>query len=258
MLQPLRLFYARVKWFIRNYNSIRYDSTVFNSEHGSLKYNYDGLATSSSAEFMKTERFQKAYELAKKTDPWPNFTLMWRIHVACWAGENAKYLEGDYVECGVNTGAYARAIIDFTGFEKTGKTFFLMDTFSGLDEKYITEEEKKLGIDKYRYRDTYSEVLKTFGPFKTKIIKGSIPDTLPECDVQKICYLSIDMNNYIPEIAALEYFWPKVVKNGYVLLDDYGFEKHHYQKLAFDAFAEKHGHQILSLPTGQGLIIKHD
>lgn len=257
MLQPLRLLNARSKWFLRNYGKIRYDSQLFQSEHGSMKYNFDGLATSCNADFIQEPRFSHAYELAKQTNPWPNFTLMWRIHIACWVGETASHLEGDFVECGVNTGAYARAIIDFVDFNKTGKTFYLMDTFSGLDERYITDDERKLGIDNYKYRDTYEEVKKTFSPFKTKIIKGSIPDTLSQCDVDKICYLSIDMNNYIPEIAALEYFWPKVVGNGLVLLDDYGFEKHYHQKLAFDAFAEKVGHSILSLPTGQALIIKH-
>ncbi len=256
MLLALRLLFARTKWFLNNYSKIRYDSIVFISEHGKLKYNADGLATSSNADFINEPKFAKAYALAKATNPWPNFTLMWRIHIVCWAAEVARNYEGDFVECGVNTGAYARAIVDYIDFNKTGKTFFLMDTFTGLDLKYVTEEEKKLGVSNYKYRNTYEDVQNTFRPFKTKIIKGSIPDTLTECNVENICYLSIDMNNYIPEIAALEYFWPKVVKNGIVLLDDYGFENHFIQKLAFDRFAEKVNHQILSLPTGQGLIIK--
>ena len=41
-----------------------------------------------------------------------------------------------------------------------------------------------------------------------------------------------------------------------VVLDDYGWEKHIVQKHAFDDFAGRMGVPILSLPTGQGLIIK--
>jgi hypothetical protein len=41
-----------------------------------------------------------------------------------------------------------------------------------------------------------------------------------------------------------------------VVLDDYGFEGHEVQKREQDKFAASKNIQILSLPTGQGLIIK--
>ena len=56
-------------------------------------------------------------------------------------------------------------------------------------------------------------------------------------DSDKVAYLSIDMNSTIPEIAAAEYFWPKMVNGGVMILDDYGFSKHTNQKIAFDNFA---------------------
>lgn len=252
----IRRFYIRLKWFVKNYNKLENNSTIFNALFGAPTYNTDGLATSNNCDFITEKRFAKAYQAAKDTNPWANFTLMWRIHVVCWAAENVKRLEGDYVECGVNTGSYARAICEYINFNSLGKQFFLMDTFSGLDEKLVTEEEKKIGILTYNYRDTYEEVKKTFAPFNAVIIKGSIPETLNQCTTQKICYLSIDMNNVIPEIAALEYFWKKVVINGIILMDDYGFPIHIHQKLAFDKFAASVDHEILCLPTGQGLLIK--
>ena len=64
------------------------------------------------------------------------------------------------------------------------------------------------------------------------------------------------MNCVRPEIAAAEFFWPKLVSGGIMLLDDYGFSAHIDQKDAFDLFAARIGVQILSLPTGQGLMIK--
>ncbi|MFZ7114994.1 MAG: TylF/MycF/NovP-related O-methyltransferase [Bacteroidota bacterium] len=252
----IRRSYVRIKWFLRNYGKIEFDSTIFNPVYGQPTYNTDGMATSTNSDFIKDKKFAKAYEKAKLTNPWPNFTLMWRIHVICWAADNAKRLEGDFVECGVNTGAYARAIIDYIDFESTKKKFYLMDTFEGLNQEHITDSEKKLGIGRYKYRNTYEEVKQTFAPFNTKIIKGSIPETLTQCDVQKVCFLSIDMNNMIPEIAAMEYFWDKVVINGMIVLDDYGFPMHIHQKHAFDKFAASVGHEILCLPTGQGIILK--
>ena len=66
------------------------------------------------------------------------------------------------------------------------------------------------------------------------------------------------MNCVQPEVAAMEYFWPKLVAGGVVILDDYGFSGHEAQKRAADQFAASVGARILSLPTGQGLLIKPD
>ena len=41
-----------------------------------------------------------------------------------------------------------------------------------------------------------------------------------------------------------------------ILMDDYGLPIHIHQKLAFDKFAASVDHEILCLPTGQGLLIK--
>ncbi len=64
------------------------------------------------------------------------------------------------------------------------------------------------------------------------------------------------MNTRDPEIAAAEYFWDKLVSGAAIVLDDYGWRKHIEQKRAFDDFASRRGVQVLSLPTGQGLILK--
>jgi len=87
-------------------------------------------------------------------------------------------------------------------------------------------------------------------------VQGIIPGTLSQVTAEKVSYLSIDMNCVAPEIAAAEFFWDKLVSGAVMVLDDYGFELHEPQKRAFDAFAEKRGVQVLSMPTGQGLIFK--
>ena len=88
------------------------------------------------------------------------------------------------------------------------------------------------------------------------IIEGSIPDTLEKVDSNQICYLHLDLNNSQPEVASLEYFWERLVPGAFVLLDDYAYYGYHTQKLELDAVAEKKGVKIVSLPTGQGLLVK--
>lgn len=88
------------------------------------------------------------------------------------------------------------------------------------------------------------------------IVRGAIPTTLPEVKSEKIAFLSIDMNNATPEIAAAERFWDRMSSGAMMVLDDYGWNTSVDQKPAFDRFAAKRGLQVMSLPTGQGLLVK--
>lgn len=258
----LKKNYTRVRWFIKNYNTIVYDTKTFAASkgdiHGEITYKADGLITSANCDFILEPNFKKAYQAAAGTNPWPNFSLQWRVYIVCWMAEHVKKLQGDFVECGVNTGAYAIAIINYINFDELDKKFYLLDTFEGLIEELITTEEKKVGIDNYlgSYKNVYEDVKKTFSSHKVEIIKGVVPNTLPLCKATKIAYLSIDMNCVEPEIAAANFFWDKIVQGGVIILDDYGFAQHINQKIAFDEFAKIKGISILSLPTGQGVIFK--
>lgn len=229
-----------------------------------ITYSNDLLYTFHNSDFLKDPLFIESYELGKNTD---NGTLLkdndiqWRIHVLCWAASHAMHLEGDFVDCGVHTGIFPRAVINYTNFQNSSKRYFLLDTFKGLDERYSNEEELKrnetMGYDKEDSNLLYKQVVNTFKDFNVKIIKGAVPETLEHVDSDKICYLSIDMNCVVPEVAALEFFWDKMVSGGVIILDDYGYaNSFNDQKEAQDAFAYSKGVRILSLPTCQGLLLK--
>jgi len=148
--------------------------------------------------------------------------------------------------------------MEYVGFKDLqSKKFYLLDTYEGLAERYISEAEKRAGVQPGGYEECYDAVLKTFADQENAvIIRGAVPDTLAEVPSEKIAYLSIDMNCAEPEIAAAEFFWEKLVTGAVMLLDDYGGTNHIHQKIAFDEFAKSKSVMILALPTGQGLIIK--
>lgn len=226
--------------------------------YGAATYNYDGLVTAHNADFMSDPKFAAAYAAGKATGSWAG-ELYWRAYTICWAADYASRLAGDFVECGVNRGGYALTAIKYTGFAEMDKRFYLLDTFKGLDEAYISAAEKEAGIvaKRWGYADCYDEVVATFSPYSNvRIIQGTVPDTLPQVDSEQIAFLSIDMNNREPEIAAATYFWDKLVSGAVIVLDDYGWRKHIEQKRAFDEFAAERDVSILSLPTGQGLLYK--
>ena len=183
-----------------------------------------------------------------------------------WASKVARCLEGDFVECGTNKGFMASAIMEYLDWNSVSKTFYLMDTFAGIDPRYTTAEERTsyhvleqsaAWIADGFYTTNVSAVTRNFAQWpRTKIISGVIPETLEQCEANAIAFLHIDMNCAPPEIAALRHFWPRIVKGGMILLDDYAYAGYEPQKRAMDALAKELAVGILSLPTGQGLIVK--
>ena len=107
------------------------------------------------------------------------------------------------------------------------------------------------------FEDSYETVRKTFRAFENvTIVRGVVPDTLEQVKSERIAYLSLDMNAAAPEVAAAEYFWPRMVSGAVMVLDDYGWPYHEVQKRELDAFAARRGVKVLPMPTGQGLIFK--
>ncbi len=205
-------------------------------------YLQDGLITAHNSDFRSDPTFREAYRLGKATGSWGRQDVEWRAYVCCWAAWSVRHKDGDFVECGVNRGGLSRAVMHYVGFASLGKRFWLLDTYEGLVEHLISEEERQLGILPGGYAPCYDEVVQTFAALSgVEIVKGIVPDTLDRVTSDAICYLSLDMNNMAPEIAAAEHFWDKLVSGGIIVLDDYGWRKQINQKIAFDRFAEQRG-----------------
>jgi O-methyltransferase len=220
-------------------------------------YFQDGLLTVHNSDFRQDPKFHDAYSLGKATGSWGRQDVEWRAYICCWAAWSVREKDGDFVECGVNRGGLSRTVMHYVDFERLGKRFWLLDTYEGLPAHLISEDERRLGILPGGYSACFDQVVETFrGVPGVAIVKGIVPDTLERVTSEKVCYLSLDMNNAAPEIAAAEHFWDHLVSGGVIVLDDYGWAKQINQKRAFDHFAHERGVKVLALPTGQGLILK--
>jgi O-methyltransferase len=269
MLMKLRRIKAKASWFLRHHGEIRPGQLTawipVSEPFGyRINYNADGLAVQNNCDCLSDDRFVRAYQQSLTVNDWRGrdgaaHDMRWRYYIYVKFAEMALRTEGDFVECGVYKGGYAMAAMDYINFHAQGRLYYLLDTFEGLSAGHLTETEKKAGLlSTYKnYEESYEAVLKTFKNYPTRIIRGTVPETLPECKAEKIAFLSIDMNCTEPEIAALRFFWPKLVSGGIVLHDDYGFAAHIEQKRAVDQLAVELGFSVLSLPTGQAVIIKH-
>jgi SAM-dependent methyltransferase len=227
-------------------------------------YDQDGLRSIHNHEFMDDPAFRKAYQRGVSAAG-EDYRWHWRVHVGLWVAAYASQLEGDFVECGVNRGFLSSVIMDYLDWDSLGKHFYLLDTFRGLDERFVSAEDKMSGaVEKNRkslatgfYVQGIDEVRANFSEWKNvSLIEGTIPETLPQVRANKIAYLHLDMNCSQPEVAAARFFWERLVPGAFVLLDDYAYYGYVSQKVAMDSFAREKGINILSLPTGQGLLAK--
>lgn len=227
-------------------------------------YSEDGLTTIHNHEFMDDPAFLRAYRRGVAAAG-KDYAWHWRVHVGLWVASNARELGGDFVECGVNRGCLSSAIMEYLDWNSYGRTFYLLDTFSGLDERFVSEADKEYGVldrnQKFKEIGFYSadvdQVRANFAEWENvRIIQGAIPETLGRIDSDRIAYAHLDMNCAKPEVEAADYLWDRLLPGAMILLDDYAYHGYRSQKVAMDEFARSRGIAILSMPTGQGLIVK--
>ncbi len=148
-------------------------------------------------------------------------------------------LKGAIVECGVwKGGSTAAMIYRLLQHKDKSRQIYLFDTFAGMTEP--TEEDKKGSLDvvqKFEEHQTgthnewcyspieevKSNIAETGYPEKNvHFIKGDVLQTIPQSPVDEIAILRLDTDWYESTKIELEHFYPKVVKGGVVIIDDYG------------------------------------
>jgi hypothetical protein len=228
-------------------------------------YAEDGLYTIHNDSFRRDPRFRAAYERGIQAGNGVDQHLEWRIHVALWAASTALHAPGDFVECGVNAGFVSSAIMRRLNWASLARTYYLIDTFAGPVIGQYSEAETQAGmtqmVERARAAGAYvTDVNRARSNFaewpNAVVVQGAVPEVLPQIRTAQVAFLHLDMNCAMPERAALEHFWPLLSRGGVVLLDDYAYAGHGNQKEAMDATAGALGADVLSLPTGQGLIVR--
>lgn len=186
--------------------------------------------------------------------------IRWRAHVNCWAARSALSLNGDFVECGTATGVQAGTICAYLGFETVPKRFYLFDTFGGIPVvEGMTKGEKAYAaeMNASAYFDCYQATSANFARYpNVTLVRGVLPGSIDQVALDAISYLHIDLNNAAAEIATARLLFPRVTPGGWIVLDDYAFSGHEQQYAEWNRFAASVAHPILTLPTGQGLIVK--
>lgn len=170
------------------------------------------------------------------------------------AGEIAeKKLAGNVAELGVYKGKFARYINQYFPERK----LYLFDTFKGFDESDIAAEIKNTySAGSQDFTNTsVSQVLKIM-PFPDQCIvkEGYFPQTASGLE-DDFVFVSLDADLYDPIYAGLNYFYPRLVKGGYIFIHDYNNDCYKGAKQAVRQFCAENNLSFLPIPDTAGTAI---
>jgi len=168
-----------------------------------------------------------------------------------------RELSGAVAELGVAEGKFSSIINALL----PDKRLYLFDTFEGFpDADLVYEVENNYSNAKagtYAGIDLKKVMEKMRTPENCVIRKGWFPDTSVGLEEQ-FCFVSIDCDLYQPIYAGLSYFYPRLVKYGYIFVHDYRSKYYRGVKAALTRFADEYGISYSVLPdnTGTAVITK--
>ena len=237
------------------------------ADHASIFWGDRLLTLDKSAGFLEDPKFIRAFREVRGSHQYDQYegkdTISWRLHTLCWAARNALTIEGDFVECGVFKGDMAWVVMQVVGIENV-RGYYLYDSFDGFSPDWSSDDDFpghhgfiEFANQFYRQEGLHDYVRGRFdGYSNVRVIKGFLPDALSIACPERISFLHVDLNSPRAEVAVLQRLWDRIVAGGIIVFDDYGWKLFRRQKDAEDAFMRERGHEILELPTGQGLVVK--
>ncbi len=166
-----------------------------------------------------------------------------------------QHIDGAVAECGVYRGWFSAMINECFPDRK----LYLFDTFTGFDHRDILCEDnaaKQWLLDGgyNRLREASEEMVRLRCPSRSSLIirKGYVPDTFYDIE-DRFAFVNLDMDLYVPQIAALRFFAPRMNPNGVILLHDYFNESLPGTRKAVEEFEKEH--PVSKFPIGDGLSI---
>ncbi len=182
--------------------------------------------------------------------------------------ESTRDLEGETAEAGVLYGLGSFLICSYRelrepGFRGAGH--HAIDSYRGFAYAHPADLEpgaweslftlNETGPSETSYRDRAERVLQPFP--EVAFHEGWIPEVFDTLDPDaRYRFVHIDVDLHDPTYASLDYFFPRVVPGGAIVIDDYGFPAWPGCKTATHAFCEKHGVRVVPLPYGNAVIVK--
>lgn len=165
----------------------------------------------------------------------------------------SRKLEGNVAELGVYKGKFARYINSYFPNRK----LYLFDTFSGFDAQDVQKEKKEaFSSGEQDFSDTSVEMVLKEMPFRDRCIpvKGFFPQSAAGID-DRFVFVSLDTDLYDPIYAGLHYFYPRLVKGGYIFIHDFNNAAYKGARKAVEQFCREQGVSFVPIPDSGGTAV---
>jgi len=161
-------------------------------------------------------------------------------------------ITGDYAELGVYKGNTAALLADLA--RRTGSRVYLFDTFSGFASDDLVEIDRNIKIE---FADTSLDAAKQLvGGENVKFVQGYFPATAEQIPVEaRFALVHLDCDLYKPFSAALEFFYPRLVPGGFLIMHDYGSLFWDGVKKAVDDFFADKSERVIPIPDKSGTAV---
>lgn len=157
-----------------------------------------------------------------------------------------KQIPGNVIECGVYRGGTTVLMALYLKANRIAKKIYALDSFSGFDRNAIEEEVQKgqvvaQGLTAFTSNsvDYVRRKIEKLGiPDMIEIVPGYFEDSLGKItDSFSLAFIDCDLERSAE--FCLTTLWEKVVRGGYIVVDDYANPGYPGAKIACDRFLNK-------------------
>jgi len=185
-----------------------------------------------------------------------NYTLASSLR--CWniysLVRQCASLDGEIWECGVYKGGTALLMKLLRDDFMKNSRICLFDSFEGMPETHVFRDVHKAGD----FADTSLESVKRLvGIEGVAYHAGFIPSTFEGLNSDAIAFAHIDLDLYDAILESCKFIYPRLVKGGVMVFDDYGFPSCPGARIAVDEFFLEKAEFPLVMPSGQCVVMKH-
>ena len=137
--------------------------------------------------------------------------------------------------------------------------FHIFDTFEG-HPGVINSSELDANHKEGLFSDTSFETVKQYlDKFKVLIHKGEVSKNLNLVETTQFFFAHIDTDLFFSTKVCIEFFFPRMITGGVIVIDDYGTSTCPGVKKVVDEYMRKNNNAFGFYPmTGQFIIIKMD
>jgi len=162
-------------------------------------------------------------------------------------------LKGSVAELGVYKGKFARYI----NFYFPQRKLYLFDTFEGFDQRDVQNEKARefsSGSQDFTNTSVASVISRMPFPQQCTAVQGFFPASAASVN-DSFVFVSLDTDLYDPIYEGLNFFYPKLVKGGYLFVHDFNNDNYKGVRKAVEQFCAEQGISFVPIPDFGGSVV---